>query len=185
MTCDPQKRIFTIPNVLSMLRLCMIPFIVWFYLGKGDNRTTGILLIISGITDQVDGFIARRFNMITDVGKVLDPVADKLTQATVLFCLAMRFPLMFIPLALMVVKEIFMLISGYLVFKKNSTVYGARWHGKVATALLYGTMIVHVFWEKIPRTVSTSLILLSTIMIFVSMIFYLRQNHALLRTSES
>lgn len=87
MNREPQNRILTIPNMLSALRICMIPLLVWLYYVKQDYLRTGGLLILSGLTDVVDGFIARRFQMISNLGKVLDPIADKLTQGAMLFCL--------------------------------------------------------------------------------------------------
>ncbi len=115
-------RILTIPNLLSFFRIALIPIIAWSYCVKRDNTLTAILLLLSGATDIIDGFIARTFHMVSDLGKVLDPVADKLTQATMLICLMMRFPLMMIPLAVMVVKELCMAISGCLVIRKTQVV---------------------------------------------------------------
>ena len=107
-TGSSQSKILTIPNLLSFFRLCLIPVFMWLYCVERNYLWTGIILIISGLTDTVDGIIARKFNMISDLGKVLDPIADKVTQAAMLFCLLTRFPLMIAPLALMVVKEFFM-----------------------------------------------------------------------------
>ena len=155
---NPQNKILTIPNLLSFFRLCLIPVFMWLYCVEDNFLWTGILLIISGVTDTVDGFVARHFNMISDLGKVLDPIADKLTQAAMLFCLLTRFPLMIVPLGLMVFKEFFMGVTGFLVIQKTGKVFGADWHGKVNTWLLYAMMILHVFWYNIPDTVSKALI---------------------------
>ena len=81
-----KNKILTIPNLLSLFRLCLIPVFMWLYCVEKNYLWTGIILIISGLTDTVDGFVARHFNMISDLGKILDPVADKLTQAAMLFC---------------------------------------------------------------------------------------------------
>ena len=80
------KQILTIPNILSLLRLALIPFIVWSYSIK-KFIASAILIVISGITDVVDGFIARKFNMVSDLGKALDPIADKLTILFILFAI--------------------------------------------------------------------------------------------------
>ena len=100
-----EKRIVTIPNILSVLRIAIIPLIVWSYVGIKLPALTAVLVILSGITDVVDGFIARRFNMISDVGKALDPIADKLTQIALLFCLVTKFPFILLPLVLIIIKE--------------------------------------------------------------------------------
>ena len=88
------KRIFTIPNLLSVFRLVLIPIFVWTYCVRRGYLVTAGILLLSGLTDIADGFIARRFHMVSALGMALDPIADKLTQAAMLFCLVTRFPLM-------------------------------------------------------------------------------------------
>ena len=78
-----KNKILTIPNILSFFRLCLIPVIVWLYIGRENYFWTLVILIPSGITDIVDGIIARKCNMISDFGKAFDPIADKLTQAAI------------------------------------------------------------------------------------------------------
>lgn len=173
---SPQNRILTIPNVLSFFRLCLIPVIMWLYCVEKNYLWAGIILILSGITDTVDGFVARHFNMTSDLGKMLDPVADKLTQAAMLFCLLTRFPLMILPLGLMVIKETFMGITGLLVIHKTGKVFGADWHGKVTTWLLYAMMILHVFWYNIPVLASRITIGGCVAMMALSLVLYARHN---------
>ena len=181
---NPQNKILTIPNLLSFFRLCLIPVFMWLYCVEDNFLWTGILLIISGVTDTVDGFVARHFNMISDLGKVLDPIADKLTQAAMLFCLLTRFPLMIVPLGLMVFKEFFMGVTGFLVIQKTGKVFGADWHGKVNTWLLYAMMILHVFWYNIPDTVSKVLIAVCVIMMTISLVLYARHNMKALKEGD-
>ena len=130
------KNIFTIPNILSMFRLLLLPVIVYTYLNQKDYVLTGILLLISGLTDLLDGYIARTFNMMSDLGKILDPVADKATQAVVLLCLMTRFSWLTIPFICILIKELFMSCIGMVIIKKTGEVHGAVWHGKVATFML-------------------------------------------------
>ena len=171
-----QKKILTIPNLLSFVRLCLIPVIVWLYIGKKDYLLTGIFVLISGITDVVDGWIARTFHMISDFGKVLDPIADKSTQTVVVILLATRFHLMLLPLAIGVVKEIFMTISGYYVVKRCDVVLGAEWHGKLATVLLTITMALHLVWYNISPVPSAVTIVISGISIALSLSLYAARN---------
>ena len=180
-TNSTQKKIVTIPNILSFFRLCLIPVIIWLYIGEENYLWAGIVLILSGATDLADGFIARHFHMISDLGKVLDPVADKLTQAAMLFCLCTRFPLMILPLVLMIVKEGFMGISGIMIIRKTGSVFGADWHGKAATVLLYAAMIVHVFWYEVPVLVSDLMIGACSLMIVISLILYAKHNIRILK----
>lgn len=179
-TKDP-KRILTIPNLLSLFRLCLIPVFVLLYCRAQDYPATACVLLLSGATDIVDGFIARRFHMTSDLGKVLDPIADKLTQCAMLGCLLTRFPLMLWPLLALVVKEISDTLTGYLVIKKTGIVCGAEWHGKAATCMLFAAMVLHVVWYDLPRALSVALIGLSTATLLLSMGLYLRRNLGLIK----
>jgi len=179
-----QKKIFTIPNLLSLFRLCLIPIIVWLYSFKQDYIWTLLILLISGATDIVDGIIARRFNMISDFGKAFDPIADKLTQMAVLFCLVTRFPYMTIPLVILIIKEVTAAVMNIIAIKKTSEVMGAVWHGKLTTVLLYSTMIIHIIWFNIPMFVSNVLIAISTAMMLFSAVQYTLRNIRTLRMKK-
>lgn len=154
-------KIFTIPNALSLLRLCLIPLFVWLYCTKQNYVGTTIVLLVSGLTDIIDGFIARKFNMVSNLGKALDPVADKLTQGAMLFCLLTNFPYMLIPLILLVIKEIFSAVTGLVVIRKTGKVYGAEWHGKLTTCTIYAMILLHLVWPAIPFEGSVVCIALS------------------------
>ena len=171
-----QKKIITIPNILSFFRLCLIPVIVWLYTVKQDHFLTLIILVLSGVTDIVDGIIARKCNMISDFGKAFDPVADKLTQMAMLFCLVSRFPYMMIPFVLLVVKEVFTGITALITIKRINTVKGAVWHGKLTTVVLYSMMAIHLLWYNIPRTVSLILVGICIGIMLMSFILYAIQN---------
>ena len=175
-----RKQIFTIPNFLSFLRLCMIPLIIWLYCAQKNYVLTAVVLVLSGLTDTIDGFIARRFNMVTDLGKALDPIADKLTQASVMFCLLTRFQMMLIPLLLLIFKELCNGIMSLFVIKKTGKVCGADWHGKVCTWLLYAMMFLHIVWFDISRQWSTALISICVIMMTVSFALYMVRNYKML-----
>ena len=149
-----KNKILTVPNVLSFFRLCLIPIIVWLYISKEDYFWTLMVLLLSGLTDVVDGIIARKCNMISDFGKAFDPIADKLTQAAMLCCLVVRFNYMLIPLGMLVIKEVVTGITALISIKKTEQVEGAVWHGKLTTVVLYLMMAVHLVWFNIPTTVS-------------------------------
>ena len=163
------KNIFTIPNILSMFRLLLLPVIVYTYMNQKDYVLTGILLVISGLTDLLDGYIARTFNMMSDLGKILDPVADKATQAVVLLCLITRFRWLAIP------------CIGMVVIKKTGEVHGAVWHGKVATFMLDFMIIVHIVFYNISYTLSIVLTIISTFLILLSFYLYAKENINILK----
>ena len=171
-----QNKIITIPNILSFFRICLIPVIVWLYNVKQDYLWTLFILLLSAVTDIVDGIIARKCNMISDFGKAFDPVADKLTQMAMLFCLVSRFPYMMIPFVLLVVKEVFTGITALITIKRTNTVKGAVWHGKLTTVVLYSMMAIHLLWYNIPRTVSLILVGICIGIMLMSFIMYAIQN---------
>ena len=166
------NRIITVPNLLSFFRLCLIPVIIWSYCVKKNPLLAGEILLLSGLTDLADGYIARRFHRISNLGKILDPVADKLTQAAMLICLFTRFPHVFLLIVIMAGKELYMVVSGCLVIQKTGKVHGADWHGKIVTFLLYGTAAVHIIWFHITPMVSDLLIGLCAIMMVISVALY-------------
>ncbi len=180
-----QKRIVTIPNILSLFRICLIPVIVWLYCFKENYLLATAVLTLSGVTDVVDGFIARHFHMISDVGKALDPIADKLTQIAMLSCLVTRFPLMLLPLVLLVVKELFAGITGLITIKKTGVVLAAVWHGKATTVALYAMMALHLVWYGIPVSASNVLVVLCTLIMLMSAILYGIRNISILAGKAS
>ncbi len=137
------KKNITLPNLLSALRILMVPFLVAAYWHE-QYPATAALLVASGLTDVLDGWIARRFHQISDLGKVLDPIADKLTQFTVSVCLAIRHPIL-IPVACIIFfKELFMLIGAVLFVRHGNATPYARWWGKLASVILYAAMLLFV-----------------------------------------
>lgn len=161
---DWKKEIMTIPNLLSLFRLILIPVYVVMYLNATEPvhyYIAGGILAVSCLTDMVDGQIARRFNMISTVGKVLDPFADKLTQFTLAICLAIQFPVVWIMVCLIFVKEIFQLVAGIIAFRKGKMLTGALMAGKVCTAILFLSLIVMVLTP--PQILTNQIVSIVTI----------------------
>lgn len=129
-------RIWTVPNLLSVLRILIVPFFAVLYL-QGHVVGAVVLLAASGVTDMLDGLIARRFNQISDLGKMLDPFADKLTQGVVALCIAIRFSAVRPLLVLFMLKELLMLCCALVLLKKHKRPCAAKWYGKVATVMFY------------------------------------------------
>lgn len=163
---------FTIPNMLSVVRILLIPVIVYLYVFKKDNLWTLIVVALSSLTDVVDGFIARRFNMITDLGKFLDPLADKATQLTVIACLITRFKAMVVPFVILAVKELSALLMRFVVYKRTERVEGAKWHGKASTTIIISIVALHLIWGSIPSNVSLILIAFCSVFMTFSAILY-------------
>lgn len=141
---DLKKDLFTIPNLLSLFRLIMIPVYVVIYLGADspeDYYLAAAILAVSCITDMIDGKIARHFNMKSTVGLILDPLADKLTQLTLIICLIIHYPVLLFLIALFVIKESFQLIAGLFLVKKGEILKGALITGKICTTVLFVSLI--------------------------------------------
>lgn len=162
---------FSIPNILSYFRLLLIPLFIVLYVQE-DFTEALITLAASGLSDILDGRIARKYDMVTDLGKVLDPVADKLTQCAMMICVAMRYPAMWWLLGLHVVKEIVMLIMGWYVLKRTDTVNSAIWAGKLCTGVIYAVMMLHVILPHLPQPVSVGCTIVCAGLIVLSLIVY-------------
>lgn len=132
----PRNKNLTIPNALSVLRILIVPFAAWAFL-TGHTIVATVLVGVSGLTDLFDGFIARKFDQVTELGKILDPFADKLTQGVVALCLAIRYPPICAVLLLFILKELIMLACAVILLKKKKRPCAARWYGKVATTMFY------------------------------------------------
>lgn len=175
-----KNAILTIPNLISLFRILLIPLFIWLYCGKKQYAATIAVVAISGVSDIIDGKIARKFNMVSDVGKVLDPVADKLTQATLVICLTARYPWMWALLSVFAVKECLMLLWGYLTLKSTDTINSAKWYGKLSTVVLYAAMMILILFADIPEAGARALMLLCGGVMLLSLVMYGRFYHAIL-----
>ena len=178
---NKRNRWLTIPNILSMFRLLLIPVIIWLYFWKEEYIQAAVVIMISGITDMMDGYIARKLNMVSNVGKVLDPIADKLTQAAVLICLGSRYRFLLLLVLIMAVKETVSGLMTLATIKKTKEIKGADWHGKVTTCLLYFTMLLHLLWVDIPNFITIITTALCMCSMLLSFALYFCRNVKLLR----
>lgn len=160
---DWKKEVFTIPNLLSLFRLVLIPVYVHIYLNakvERDYLLAGIILAVSCLTDAVDGKLARHLNQISNLGKLLDPVADKFTQLAITMCLSTRYPVLLKVLVLFLIKEFFQLFAMVMNLCKGKMLDGALMAGKVCTTVLFTSLILmvlmpnlEVMWVDIIATV--------------------------------
>ena len=171
-----KKDIWTIPNLLSLFRLVLIPVYVSIYLHaktQGQYILAGCILAVSCLTDMIDGKIARKFNMITTLGKMLDPLADKLTQLALILCLSMRYPVLYPVLALLVVKELVQLGLGVRFLRRGKMLPGALMAGKVCTTVLFVSLITLVLFPGIPGTVVNGIAVIDWVFLAISFVSYL------------
>ena len=166
------QELLNIPNILTYFRFLFIPVFIWQYLHE-NYWLAGLALGLSALTDLLDGKIARKFDMITEIGILLDPVADKLTEAAVLLCLALRFPLLWAVLAICLCKEGFMAVAGAVMLRRKKKLGGAMWFGKICTATLYAGMILMLFFPGMPAIWQTVIAALCCAVIIGSFAMYI------------
>lgn len=188
------KRIFTVPNILSIVRILLIPvFIVLYLIGRqGENiylLISVLVVALSGFTDILDGIIARKCNMVSDLGKVLDPVADKLTQAAVAICLAIDNPIVIPMFVVFAIKESAMMIGALTLYKSTDRrPISAKWYGKMSTVILYSVMmliIINTVYSFIPGWLITTLVVIATLSIIFSVINYYLLFRAAIREEKA
>lgn len=170
-----KKELFTIPNLLSVFRLLLIPVYIILYL-KADSSmdyfVAAMILAVSCLTDLIDGKIARKYNMISDIGKILDPLADKATQFALIICLSLKYPILISLIALFIIKEGFQLIAGSINLRKGIMLKGALLSGKICTTVLFITLILLVMMPSIPYPAVVLLTVVDTIFMGISFADY-------------
>lgn len=174
---DWKKDAFTIPNILSVFRLLLIPVYVVLYLKATEPIhyiVAGTILAVSCLTDMIDGMIARKFNIISTLGKFLDPLADKITQFTLILCLALEHKVLWTIVALFVVKELFQLIAGIITFRHGRMLKGALISGKICTTVLFVSLISLVMFPNIPENFIGVITVVDGILLLIAFADYFR-----------
>ena len=178
-----KKQVLTLPNLFSILRLALIPVIVVLHTKKYYYAAVGTVLL-SAVTDVVDGQIARRLGMTSELGKILDPIADKLTQTARLLCLLNKHPSLWILVVLFAVGEISKLVLGTAVITKCNEVSSAKWYGKLNTVILYGVALLLILFQQIDARLVQVLILLCGAVMLMAHLLYIFFYIKCLRTSK-
>ena len=184
LTLKDRKQIWSIPNLLSFFRILLIPVMVTLYV-KGRTIAALVVFGVSALSDIVDGQIARRCNMVTDLGKMLDPLADKLTQGAALVCVARTHPQLFFLLGFMAMKELTQAYIGGRIVKKTGHVFNARWFGKLCTVVTTASLMAMFVFPQLPEWAVNSLLILCSAMMLVSLALYVRHFMEYDETAES
>ncbi len=136
-----KEDLFTIPNILSYIRILLVPLFVYIFLNKWYWQSA-LVVVVAAVTDVIDGYIARKFNLITDWGKFIDPVADKLMQFAMLVVTILKAPFVLILVIAFVLKESILLIVGLYIYHKGNNLNGAMWCGKLCTVVMDISMLI-------------------------------------------
>ncbi len=168
-----------LPNFISCTRIMMVPLFVLFYV-QGRVLLAMCVLLLCGLSDVLDGMLARRMNMVTELGKILDPVADKLIQGAMMLCLAYAYPVLWLLLGLHVFKELSLGVLGIYVMKNKGIVCSSRWYGKLCTVFIYGAMLFLLLFPQMGTTANILALCCAALML-MSMLLYLTGFLRLLR----
>ncbi len=141
-----------VPNTLTVIRFLLIPIIV-IDIFIGNYILAFIFFTISGLTDIADGFIARKFNLISNFGKLMDPLADKATQIATLTSLVIKNIIPIWILLIVLLKEFIMIVGASFLYGKDVVVY-SRWYGKLATVLFYIAIVVSLLLKQFELSTS-------------------------------
>ena len=170
------NQVYSIPNVLCYIRIILIPIFIYVYANaknEVDYYLAAAIIFLSGVTDFCDGFIARKFNQVTELGKLIDPIADKLTQAAIIVALIFKFNWIFFFVILFLIKELSMLINGVILLKKGKKLDGAMWFGKVSTAVFYFSTFIIILFPMLDLVVVNILMIISAFFMALSFIMYM------------
>lgn len=170
-----KKEILTIPNLLSLFRLVLIPVYVLIYLNAKeatDYYLAAGILAVSCLTDMIDGQIARHFHMISSFGKILDPLADKATQFTLIICLAVKYSVLWYLVILFVIKESFQLIAGGINLRKGIMLKGALISGKICTTVLFLSLIIMVMIPDLEVNIINIIVIINALFMMIAFINY-------------
>ena len=146
-------KISNIPNALSIFRLCLVPLFV--YLFSIEKRYVAALTVFlaAGVTDVVDGVLARRFNWISDVGKILDPFADKCMQVAALVCMGISGFIPYWVVAILSLKELVLFAGALVALKKEKVYVQSNWYGKAGTVAFYIITTLLILIKNMPEAV--------------------------------
>ena len=167
-----ENRIVTLPNALTLFRVLLIPVFVWLYGSLKNHVWSAAVLGFSALTDLADGWIARHFRMESNLGRILDPVADKLTQAAMCLMLLSRYPTMLALLIFFGVKEALLAALGYCYMRRTGIVNSARWYGKASSIVQYGVMLGIILSPEISDYTAHVLIALCFATHAISLVLY-------------
>ena len=162
-----------IPNILSAFRICLVPIFVYLFLALEDKIYAILVFLLAGATDAVDGYLARRNGWTTDIGKVLDPLADKCMQIASLVCLGISGFVHWWIVTVLSLKELILLVGATSVLKTKHVYVQSNWYGKAGTVAFYIVVVLLVSVRSMPDAVRLLLgILLIGFMLF-ALIMYL------------
>ena len=177
-----------IPNMLSVFRIMLIPVFGVVYMQASEQPwfyVAALILLLSAVTDILDGIIARKYNMITPLGKVLDPFADKLTQAVVCILFSLRNPEFWFVVVLILAKELLMLAAGLKIYHIYKELNNSKWFGKLYTVVFYVIMLMIIAFPNLKTQLTMGLLIVMVFFMLFAFFMYIPVFIRLIKKSKN
>ena len=180
------REYFSIPNLLGYFRLFLLPFYLYLYLNAKSNLdyyAAAFVIFISFLTDLVDGRVARNYDMVTEFGKILDPVADKITQGVLAISFIFRYSIIKVLLAVFLIKEFILGALALYMMRRGFRMNGAKMHGKICTVVLDVTFLILLLFPTLPMNLIYYLVTVSIAAMMASLLLYLKMYFSVWKTN--
>ena len=180
---DFRKNIWNVPNVLTMVRLALIP-VYWVLFLKGLKGYALLTYLAASLTDVADGRIARKYNMVTDFGKLMDPAADKLMVVSVMLSMVLSGTAPLVPFIVLFIKEFLMMLGASYMLKRGVVVY-AKWSGKLAQLVVVTSLILCFFADRFAYPIHHYLIWAGVALAVHAFVYYVIMGRRMLQDLET
>ena len=177
----------TLPNILSIFRICLVPvFIITYFSGRPyATMYAALVFAVAALSDFLDGFLARKFGASSNLGKVLDPLGDKLMTVAVLLCITIDRIIPIWPVIAVVVKELLMAIGGFIVHRKAKTeMPGSNVIGKASTVVFFLVCITLMLFRNIPQGAATAMVTAAIVLTLFALISYVKTFTSVMKNKE-
>lgn len=173
---DFWREYFSIPNIMGYFRIVLVfVYMYLFYKSLSGAPYWPVIatIVVSGLTDFFDGKVARKFDMVTDWGKMLDPIADKITIGAIILSLAFKYNIVMVMVGIYIIKEGYMAVSGMMLIKRGHKIEGAKWYGKVCTFSTYVILIALLLFPGMPTGAVTALVIINIVVMLFTFSSYI------------
>ncbi|MCF0229053.1 MAG: CDP-alcohol phosphatidyltransferase family protein [Parasporobacterium sp.] len=173
-----KKDFLLLPNILTYIRILLVPVFVLTYLNAATNKDhiiSAVIIVISGVTDVADGFIARHWDLTSDLGRIIDPIADKAMQFAMLICVCIRYRLVILLVIIYAVKELVSFLATAYLFTRGRHISGAMWCGKLCTVILFLVMLSLVAIPRVPFTIVATMVGFAAAFMLLAFFVYMRE----------
>ena len=177
----------TLPNIISIFRICLVPvFVIIYFSGMPYARMYAALVFaVAALSDFLDGFLARKFGASSNLGKVLDPLGDKLMTVAVLVCITIDRIIPIWPVIAVVVKEILMAVGGFIVHRKaKAEIPASNMIGKTSTVVFFLVCFALMLFRNIPQGAATAMVTAAIVLTLLALGSYVKTFVSVMQNRE-